>query len=105
MIIKKETKNSIIIYYVDKDYDDKKMEKIFHSTAGWFLIKIVMGLLIGLLMVSFSSCGPDRRIMHTPSKRAINRAMRYSTWEYNNVRPTSQAVSVSVNTYSEGVTH
>ena len=28
MIIKKETKNSIIIYYVDKDYDDKKIEKI-----------------------------------------------------------------------------
>ena len=31
MIIKKETKNFITIYYVDKDYDDKKMEKILHT--------------------------------------------------------------------------
>jgi hypothetical protein len=42
MIIKKETKNSIIIYYVDKDYDDKKMEKILHtklkSNNNFFII-------------------------------------------------------------------
>ena len=42
MIIKKETKNFITIYYVDKDYDDKKLEKILHtklkSNNNFFII-------------------------------------------------------------------
>lgn len=42
MIIKTETKNSITIYYVDKDYDDKKLEKILNtklkSNNNFFII-------------------------------------------------------------------
>ena len=42
MIIKTETKNSITTYYVDKDYDDKKLEKILNtklkSNNNFFII-------------------------------------------------------------------
>jgi hypothetical protein len=80
------------------------MKTLLETEIGWSLVKIAMGLLLGgILMCALTSCGPDRRIMHTPSKREIRKAMSYSTWEYNNVRPTSTAISVSVD--QDKVTH
>ena len=45
---------------------------------------LALMLIIALMLVanSLMSCRGTKYIAHTPSKRDINRAMSYSTWEY-----------------------
>lgn len=38
-------------------------------------------LYLVIILVSFSSCG-YQKICSTPTKREINRAMKYSDWRY-----------------------
>lgn len=51
------------------------------SELSWAVVKISIGLAIGLLLFSTVGC-VDRRISHTRTKREIRKAMRYSTSEY-----------------------
>lgn len=51
------------------------------SEFAWTLLKISLGLILGLLLFSTVGCA-DRRIAHTRTKREIRKAMRYSTSEY-----------------------
>jgi hypothetical protein len=64
------------------------------TTEQLILIVFTMMALINGLM----SCS-TRQITHTPSHREIKRAMKYSTWEYNNASPkyNYQLISVKEN--------
>lgn len=48
-----------------------------------------MRLVVVLVLISMASCSTARvRNIHTPTRREINRAMKYSTSEYhNNLNP------------------
>lgn len=41
-----------------------------------------MNRVVVIILIFISSCYPDRRIAHTPSRKEINKAMSYSSWEY-----------------------
>jgi uracil-DNA glycosylase len=44
-------------------------------------------IIIVLLLLATISCSPKYPNTHTPTKREINRAMKYSTSEYYMVKP------------------
>jgi len=44
-------------------------------------------VILFLLLLATVSCSPKYPNIHTPTKREIKRAMKYSTSEYNMVRP------------------
>jgi hypothetical protein len=63
------------------------------------LLKIViLSVGVGILtMVILSSCSISKYPnTSTPTKRQIKKAMKYSTWEYNNHRSSSYIYEVSV---------
>jgi hypothetical protein len=59
------------------------------------IINLLLVILFLFLLVTVS-CSPKYPNIHTPTKREIRRAMKYSTSEYNTVKPKNYNVYESV---------
>jgi len=57
------------------------MERIDFKTPIIIFLLCMLGILV---TASLSSCSP--KIYNKPTRREINKAMRYSTWEYEQPR-------------------
>lgn len=64
-----------------------KKKSFFDSVLNLLLI------ILALLVLATVSCSPKYPNIHTPTKREINKAMKYSTSEYYNIRPTKNYVT------------
>ena len=53
-------------------------------------------IVLALLLLTIVSCSPKYPNIHTPTKREIKRAMKYSTSKYNNVRTKNYNIYESV---------
>jgi len=63
-----------------KTFEEWKQERALREATNSGILLIVV-LLMGLIAV-LASCSSSHSIAHTPSKREIRKAMRYSTSEY-----------------------
>jgi hypothetical protein len=46
MIVKKEKKGELTVYYVDKDYDNNKLKKVLNKKLRTFLFSLLFNLII-----------------------------------------------------------